>query len=73
MFRAQQVLRTSETLTSEDGGTIPANTRVVVMGVVEGTVRAKVQDPNFPEMAKVRVKALPSAFATTKRGRPRKQ
>jgi len=73
MFRAQQVLRTAETLVSENGGTIPANTRVVVMGVVEGEVRAKVSDPNFPEMAKVRLRAPVSGFATTKRGRPRKQ
>lgn len=73
MFRAQQVLRTSEPLVSENSGNVPQGTRVVVMGIVEGEVRAKVQDPNFPEMAKVRVKAPPSAFATTKRGRPRKQ
>ena len=73
MFRAQQVLRTVGPLVSEDGGTVPAETRVVVLSVAGDEVRAKVSDPNFPEMAKVRVKALLSAFATTKRGRPRKQ
>lgn len=73
MFRAQQVLRTNEVIVAENGGTVPQGTRVVVMSVVEGKVRAKVSDPQFPEMAKVRLVALPSAFAQTKRGRPRKQ
>ena len=74
MFKSLQVLRTSVATQSVSGVTLPVNTRVVVVSykTTTGTeiIVARVQDPEQPEIAKLRVILTPEQVDTTKRGRP---
>ena len=73
MFKSQQVLRTKTQLRGSDNITVPAGTRVVVMGMKEGRVRVKVVDIAFPSLEKVRLTAKPEVFELTFRGRPKSE
>lgn len=74
MFKSLQVLRTSVATQSVSGVTLPVNTRVVVVSYKTSTstetIVARVQDPEQPEIAKLRVILTPEQVDTTKRGRP---
>lgn len=72
MFKAHKVLRTAVALTSTDGIAVPAQTRVVVMNVVNGEARVKVADATLPALAKTHLTVTIGDVVSVRRGRPSK-
>lgn len=71
-YKPQQVLRTLQALKSQNGSPVPANSRVVVMRMVDGDkVRVKIVDPAHPALVKQRIVAATKYFNRTFRGRPK--
>jgi hypothetical protein len=75
MFKSLQVLRTATPVKSIAGASVPIGARVVVVNVKDDAgeylITARVQDPDFPELAKARVHLRPNMVAQTFRGRPK--
>lgn len=72
MFNSLQVLRTTRTVTSENGATLPSNTRVVVIRMDDTTIVARVADAKLEALKGERVKLSASRVKQTFRGRPKK-
>jgi hypothetical protein len=74
MFKAHQILRTAVALTSPDGISIPAQTRVAVTKVQQdGTARVRVVDTTQPLLAKTHLTVRIGDVFTVRRGRPSKR